>query len=419
MDWKDVITKILGFIKAQFLPLAFLIAVLVAMLAPAPGIAVVSIEVRHFELFEMFALPPFMKDTTHSCSFSQNIHFFQAGPFNLIQMINIIIVFFISGLTLNTKTMKAALKFWPGIVWGFVTILAITPCLGFAFNAIPFTPSEFSAGLAIFSAAPTTLGVGAALVRQSKGNDALALLLLIGTNLIAVFTLPLWLKALLGSGGSYVLSFSLGQMFWQLIVTVFVPAVLGKALRELIPAVARFATKYKEPLSMFSVANLAFIVWQTLSAAQHLLVEQQFVNILYIIIAAIVQHLIYLAFNTVVVKYVFKMPIEEGVAVVIMGSQKSAPVAVTAITYITDVVATQGLLSVPCIVGQLVQIFMGAAFAPQVAKYVVKVQKRRKLAEEEEAEKTKDDGAVEESVVADQLEAQKPPEAAAALDEQS
>jgi hypothetical protein len=46
MNWKDVVKQILGFIKAQFLPLAFLVAVLVAMLAPAPGIAVGSVTVR-------------------------------------------------------------------------------------------------------------------------------------------------------------------------------------------------------------------------------------------------------------------------------------------------------------------------------------------------------------------------------------
>jgi sodium/bile acid cotransporter 7 len=261
--------------------------------------------------------------------------------------------------------------------------LAVTPCLGFALNAIPFTPTEFAAGLAIFSAAPTTLGVGAALVRQSKGNDALALLLLIGTNLIAVITLPLWLTALIGSSPEYNLDFDLGQMIWQLMVTVFAPALVGKVLRELIPAVARFATKYKEPLSMFSVANLAFIVWQTLSAAQNLLLEQQFVNILYIIIAAVLQHAIYLVFNAGMVHYVFRMPIEEGVAVTIMGSQKSAPVAVTAILYLTDSVPTQGLLSVPCIVGQLVQIFMGAAIAPWIAKKVVKTQAKRKIVAED------------------------------------
>lgn len=305
-------------------------------------------------------------------------------------MLNIIIVFFISGLTLDTKEIGRALKNWPGVVWGFVTILLVTPCLGFALKAIPFTPPEFAAGLAIFSAAPTTLGVGAALVRQSKGNDALALFLLTGTNLIAVFTLPLWLKALVGSGtasdgSTYSLNFSLGQMIWQLLVTVLAPALVGKALRDLVPAVARFAKKYKTYLSMFSVANLAFIVWQSLSAAQSVLVAQKFVNILYVIIAAVLQHLIYLIFNGLVAHYVFHMPVEEGIAVTIMGGQKSAPVAITAITFLTQVVSTQGLLSVPCIVGQLVQIFMGAAYAPWLAKKVTRIKNARKAKEEEAA----------------------------------
>ena len=42
-----------------------------------------------------------------------------------------------------------------------------------------------------------------------------------------------------------------------------------QALRDLCPPVRRFVTKYKTALSLFSTANLAFIVWQVLSSAQH------------------------------------------------------------------------------------------------------------------------------------------------------
>jgi hypothetical protein len=38
-------------------------------------------------------------------------------------------------------------------------------------------------------------------------------------------------------------------------------------------------------------------VWQSLSGARDALVEQQFVQILYVILLAIAQHLLYLAFN--------------------------------------------------------------------------------------------------------------------------
>ncbi len=69
-------------------------------------------------------------------------------------------------------------------------------------------------------------------------------------------------------------------------------------------------------------------------------------------------------------RLVFKPPMKEAVAVIIMASQKSAPVAVTVISYVTNDPAQQGLLSVPAIVGQLFQIFFGALLAKYLAPLV-------------------------------------------------
>lgn len=41
-----------------------------------------------------------------------------------------------------------------------------------------------------------------------------------------------------------------------------------QAIRELVPGAAGFVARHKVPLSLFSTANLAFIVWQVLSSAQ-------------------------------------------------------------------------------------------------------------------------------------------------------
>ncbi len=71
----------------------------------------------------------------------------------------------------------------------------------------------------------------------------------------------------------------------------------------------------------------------------------------------------------------------------IMASQKSAPVAVTVISYIASEPATQGLLAIPCVVGQISQIFVGSAiaryFAVQVEQY--KAQQRQAKEEQERA----------------------------------
>lgn len=62
------------------------------------------------------------------------------------------------------------------------------------------------------------------------------------------------------------------------------------------------------------------------------------------------------------------MPLPEMIATVVMGSQKSAPVAVTVIGYLDVTLSQAGLLTVPCVAGQICQIFIGSAMAPFLAK---------------------------------------------------
>jgi sodium/bile acid cotransporter 7 len=70
-----------------------------------------------------------------------------------------------------------------------------------------------------------------------------------------------------------------------------------QVFRELVPGAVRFTRDYKTFLSLFSTTSLALIIWQTLSSARALLVQQAFVNILYVILLAVAQHLLYLAVN--------------------------------------------------------------------------------------------------------------------------
>jgi len=55
-------------------------------------------------------------------------------------------VFFIGGLALNTEDVRTALKYPLGVAFGFLSTIAITPCLGFGWREISLTPSEFTAG---------------------------------------------------------------------------------------------------------------------------------------------------------------------------------------------------------------------------------------------------------------------------------
>eukprot|EP00243_Klebsormidium_subtile_P002542 TRINITY_DN1508_c0_g1_i4.p1 TRINITY_DN1508_c0_g1~~TRINITY_DN1508_c0_g1_i4.p1 ORF type:complete len:400 (+),score=16.87 TRINITY_DN1508_c0_g1_i4:100-1299(+) len=331
-------TRIKLFVINNFLPLGFLVALVFALSWPQPG---------------------------------QEVASWKIGSIRAIQALNNICVFFISGLTLKSNDLKQALKHWVGIVYCLIAIMLATPCAGFITQHIPFRPREFIEGLTIFCAVPTTLGVGVALVGASNGNQTLALFLTVATNILGIVTVPYVLKLLLL--GSSTISINALDLFVKLVITVLVPTLIGKLLNSTSAWVRSFVQTHKVALSLFSTSNLVLIVWQTLSGARNILLKQDVTSVLIILCAVIAQHIGYLVFNTVAVR-LLHLPLIEAISIVIMSSQKSAPVAVTIITYISPNISTQGLLSIPALIGQLFQIFLGSAIAKVLAKKVDKEQ---------------------------------------------
>lgn len=121
----------------NILPLGFALALVVALVWPWPGEQVSTPEVEDFRV---------------------------------VQTLNVVIIFIISGLTLKTDDIKTALS-KEGIVgfgYGVVSILFITSCVGFAATEIPFNQREFAFGLAVFCVVPTTLSSGVTLVMNVR-----------------------------------------------------------------------------------------------------------------------------------------------------------------------------------------------------------------------------------------------------------
>lgn len=153
-----------AFVIANFLPLGFLLAVLISQTFPLPGSTLSALK-----LVDVRA----------------------------IQAANNFFVFLISGLTLKLSDFAVLAKDIRSPLLGMVAILGITPCVAFGAVRIPLEPREFAVGLAIFCVVPTTLGVGVALTTASRGNTALALFLTVSTNLLGILTVPYLLRAVL------------------------------------------------------------------------------------------------------------------------------------------------------------------------------------------------------------------------------
>ena len=157
-----------SFFITNFLPIGFMFILIISLSAPYPGAVVASWKFL--------------------------------GGIGIVQAINNVLVFFISGLTLNTKEALDAAKQFRSLMLGMVSILFVTPMLAFIVRYIPFRPQEFGIGLTIFCTVPTTLGVGVALTVASGGNHALSLLLTVSTNILGIFSVPFLLQFILSSG---------------------------------------------------------------------------------------------------------------------------------------------------------------------------------------------------------------------------
>jgi len=184
------------------------------------------------------------------------------------------------------------------------------------------------------------------------------------SNLLGVIAIPMWLTAMLKKGAAGVDSLTINALdiFVKLLISFLVPTLAGKALRELCPPVNRFQKAQKPALSMLSNSVLALLILQTLSSGREVIVNARFGDMLAVIVTVAAIHVLYLIANTLAVT-ALRVPLREAIAAVIMASQKSAPVAVAVITYMTADVKTQGVLAVPCVVGQLIQIFLGQPLA--------------------------------------------------------
>jgi len=319
----------------HFLPIGLVLAIVVGLAVPQVGSALASVHV---------------------------------GKYGVFQTLFVVIIFIVSGLTLNTDDVKKALRAWKATLFGVVSILFITPLLALVPQQLPFLPAEFQTGLLLFCTMPTTINSGVALANAAKGNFALALMLTVLSNLLGIFTAPFFLSLLLAVGGIRIDPLPL---LTNLLLTLLLPLVVGKALRELLAArVLPFLKKHKTLIGNFSSLCLICIPWMKLSVSQPALLALSAAEIAALIGCGLTIHAIYLAFNFAFATYVLRCPLDIKKSIVIMGSQKTLPMAMTVLSFFPPSLGEGGLIAIPCILSHLVQIFVDAFLAAKWAHVV-------------------------------------------------
>ncbi|KAL5716825.1 putative sodium/metabolite cotransporter bass4 [Ranunculus cassubicifolius] len=205
-------------------------------------------------------------------------------------------IFLISGLTLRTEEIGAAVEAWPTGLLGLVSILFVTPFLSRLILQLRLAPQEFVTGLAIFSCMPTTLSSGVALTQLVGGNTALALAMTVISNLLGIFVVPFSLSKFIANGVG--VSVPIEQLLKSLVITLLVPLLVGKVIRDCFGGVGEYVDQNRKLFSKISAILLSLVPWMQVSSSRSLLLMVKPAMFFVAVGMGFLLHLILLAINT-------------------------------------------------------------------------------------------------------------------------
>ncbi|XP_062223187.1 probable sodium/metabolite cotransporter BASS4, chloroplastic [Phragmites australis] len=316
----------LGFARSNFLPLALIGGIILGLLDPTLGCLAHKYSLSKYSTFGIFV---------------------------------------ISGLTLRTKELGAALEAWPAGLFGLGSILLFTPFLAQFIMQVQFFPREFITGLAMFCCMPTTLSSGVTLTQLVGGNSALALAMTVVSNLLGIIIVPLSLSKYIGAGAG--VSLPTEQLFKSLVTSLLIPLIIGKVARETSKGIADFVDGNRQGFSVASGFLLSLVPWIQVSRSRSLILSVQLKAFAVAVVVGVLLHLALLAFNAAMLQILSHLDQkgesvfarkEYARAAILVASQKTLPVLVAVVEQLGGALGESGFLVIPCVAAHINQIII-------------------------------------------------------------
>lgn len=238
-----------------------------------------------------------------------------AGPFLIA------LIFFCQGMAFKVGDAPRGGALIRLLAWGFIVAQVLSPLLGWAVAKVaPFTEQEAVGFMLICAMAPTLVS-GAVLADRAGGDWPSALILAVGINLVAVLTIPLILRMMLGAS----VSIDVLGLLGELIGLVLIPAIAGHLLGRPRPALTARLTPTLKLIPVFGIATLIYI---SMSANNEHLTSMEPLRLLLLAAAALVAHLALMVAAYFGARGPFGLPEKPARALAMVCSEKTLPVAV-------------------------------------------------------------------------------------------
>jgi len=263
----------------------------------------------------------------------------------------IVLIFFLSGLVLDTRLIRAGASDYKGTLTALLLIFLIAPLL-----TLPFTLLHLSTGvlLGLFLVAvmPTTLSSGVVMTGGAGGNMAHALLITIIANSLAVFTIPFTLGILLSlTGDSRIIEIEQLPIMLKIATLVLLPLLGGMIIRRTSTALRPFLPY----TGIINQIGILAMVWMALCSGREAIVSN-LGAILPILFVIFTFHLALVMAGIVMAHY---GAIGKGrrESVILMGGQKTL---VLSVILQVSLFPEYGIALVVCILHHIVHLIMDA-----------------------------------------------------------
>jgi solute carrier family 10 (sodium/bile acid cotransporter), member 7 len=231
------------------------------------------------------------------------------------------VVTFIMALPLETGALWRAVR-RPGGAWLAAALNSgVAPPLGWL--ASRMLPAELAIGVILAASVPCTLATAAVWTRRAGGNDAVAFLVTMITNLICFAVVPAWLMLLVSVHADV----DFQAIVTGLILLVVLPIILAQALRQRRP-VGEMATRHISLLSTLAQVGVLLMVFVgAVSSGERVAVLEEgsvvsFGNMALMTVAVVFVHTALLALGFGLSR-VFNISQADSIAVAFAGSQKT------------------------------------------------------------------------------------------------
>jgi sodium/bile acid cotransporter 7 len=270
------------------------------------------------------------------------------------------IVTFVMALPLETSAIWGTLR-RPGAAWlGAAMNSGVCPPLGWLASLL--LPPELAIGVIVATTVPCTLATAAVWTRRAGGNDAVAFLVTMITNLGCFLVVPAWL---------WLLTHVRASVDYQAIITglvllIVAPIVLAQVLRQW-RTIGTWATRHKKSLSSFAqLGVLTMVLIGAVSSGEKLLAAEgdsilTATNVALLVAGVTFVHVTVLWLGLKLSAALgFTWP--DSIAVAFAGSQKTLMVG----AYVATAVGPLAIL--PMVAYHAVQLFVDTLIADRWAK---------------------------------------------------